>query len=426
MKILDLTKASTGKLFNYKKNLYIKKISIDTRTLKKGDVFVCLKNNRDGHLYIKEAIKKKASLIILEDESFIDKKSVYFKVDDCYQFLLDYATYIRNKKINIPLIAVTGSVGKTTTKDLITHLLKSKYNILSNELSQNNHLGIPITLSKINNKHNLIVLEVGMNHLGEIEKLSKIVKPNTAVITNIGTSHIGNLGSQKNILKAKLEILKGNDDMDLLVNENDKYLKKLKSVKFDFLIQDLEYNLEKTSFNILYNDKKYLVNLSFPAVNIIDNISLAVKCALLYNIKIEDIINSLCTFKMNNSRLNIIKKDSNIIIDDSYNASLESMKGLFKIIKNENYRKIFILGDVLEQGKYSKKTHLKIKKELKKINNKEVLTVGDEFKKLKFNSFENIELLKEFLKCKNYQNVLFVIKGSHSMNLFEVVKFLTD
>ncbi len=430
MTLKQLLKVSKGSIINEYKEVKIKKLSTDTRTMNSKDFFVALTGkNYNGHGFIKEAISKKASAIIIEEDIDISTNIPIIKVNNTYDFLIDYATYLREKYKKIPLIAITGSVGKTTTKDLISHILSDKYKVLFSSKSQNNHIGIPITLSKLNNTHDLIVLELGMNHLKEISKLSKIVKPDLAIITNIGTSHIGILKNKKNILKAKLEILDGMNNKKLLINNNDKYLKKLKNtIKHDeeLYINNLEQSLEKTTFDLTYKDNKYKCILNFPAIHLIDNILIAIKCGLMYDIEITDIVKLLKSFEMNENRLNIFKKENNVIIDDTYNASKESMIALFNIVKNEDVKNIFILADILETGKHTKKIHRSIKKELDKIENKEVITIGNNFKKLKYKNFNTIEEINNYLLNKKYENVIYAIKGSNAFNLKQVVNFLKN
>ena len=210
-----------GKYLNKGTKRKINEIKIDSRKINKNDVFIALKgSNFDGHDYVKDAIKSKASAIIVNRKIDIKTNVPIILVKDTYDSLIKIGTFFRNK-FDIPVIAVTGSCGKTTTKELIYTILSKKYKVLKSEKNYNNHIGIPLTLTKLSNEYDACVLEIGMNHFSEISKLSKMVKPNIGIITNIGTSHIGNLGSQKNILKAKMEILDGMKDGLLILNGKD-------------------------------------------------------------------------------------------------------------------------------------------------------------------------------------------------------------
>ena len=218
MKLSQINKIINGKINN---DISFNKIKVNSKEIQPGDLFLAINK---GHDYIDEAINNGAVAIISEKE--LDTPSI--KVDNSVITLGKIAHYIRNL-YNIPLIAITGSVGKTTTKELIYLVLSKKYKVLKSNKNQNNHIGLPLTLLNLNNTYDVIVTELGMNHFNEISYLSNICNPNYAVITNIGTAHIGNLGSKKNILKAKLEILDGMNEGYLIVNNDDKYLNKLKN-----------------------------------------------------------------------------------------------------------------------------------------------------------------------------------------------------
>ena len=213
MNLHDILKISNGEIINGDvKNININKIEIDSRKVEDNDLFICIKGrNNDGHNYINE-IKDKCSCIVVSSDVKIDTNTLIIKVEDTIIFMNELASEIRKKYSNIPLISITGSYGKTTTKELLSHVLSSKYNVLYTKGNFNNNIGIPTTLFNLNNNYNLIVLEMGMNHLNEISFLSKMYVPNLCIITNIGTSHIGYLKSKKNILKAKMEITDGLDN----------------------------------------------------------------------------------------------------------------------------------------------------------------------------------------------------------------------
>ena len=230
-KLSDIIEICKGRLINGDSNLVCSTYSIDTRTLTKGDVYIGIKGeNYDGGNFYKEALEKGATALIVNEDIPVDFQNYEnipcVKVKDTTTAIQTLAKDKRNK-YNIPVIAVTGSVGKTSTKDMISKVLSTKYNVLKTEGNYNNEIGMPLTILRLEN-HNCMVLELGMNHLKEISLLTNIARPTIAVITNIGTSHIGNLGSRENILKAKLEIIEGlsgsliiNNDNDLLHNFKD-------------------------------------------------------------------------------------------------------------------------------------------------------------------------------------------------------------
>lgn len=317
------------------------------------------------------------------------------------------------------------------TKELISLILETKYKVLKSEGNQNNHIGVPLTLMKLNNTYNVAVIEMGMNHRGEISKLSKISKPDISIITNIGTAHIGNLGSKRKIYKAKMEILDGMDRGTLIINGNDKYLRKTKSKKINIIktksIKSTQSNLTKTIFDINENSKDYKFILNIPGNHLIDNCLLAIEVGKQYGINLEDMQKIIKKYKPLGSRLNIIKKDDNIIIDDSYNSNFESVIGLINLLDDINKDKILILGDILELGKYSRKIHKKIGKIISSKNYKQVYYIGKYMyfahkrnKKSKwFKSAD--EFLKQDIK---FNNCVIAIKGSRGMHLEKIVQSL--
>ena len=207
LNIMDNIKDYIVKVYNIQEKT-INNIKIDSRNINENDLFIAIRGkNIDGHNYVLDAINRGASLIIVSEDISIKANTMIIKVNDTIEILGVLANSMINK-IKVPVIAVTGSNGKTTTKELIANLLATKYKVLKNKGNLNNHIGLPLTILEYQDE-DIIVLEMGMNHKGEIEKLTKICHPNIGVITNIGTAHIGNLGSKKNIYKAKLEILKG-------------------------------------------------------------------------------------------------------------------------------------------------------------------------------------------------------------------------
>ena len=383
MYLSEIIKVINGKS-SLDEDIKIKDIKTDTRKLNKGDIFIALKGkNYDGHEYVDEAIKKGAVACIVENK--INNKCIV--VGDTYQTLFDLGKYIRNK-YNIPLIAITGSNGKTTTKELLAHILSSKYNVLKNPDSKNNIIGVSDTLFKLDDSYEIIVMELGTNHLGEISELSRMCNPDVGIITNIGSSHLQYFKKRKNIFKEKLSIKDGMDTNNLVINGDDKYLKKLKYYKCglnknnDLKAYNIKQELDKIRFNI-YLDKEYKITFNNPGIHFINDILLAIKVSLDYGVKITKIIKRINSFKMTNKRMNIIKYNNNIIINDCYNASLESIKCGLDYLKFISDKKVIIIGDILELGKHSKKIHKKINKLLRRINNKEVYTVGNYNKYIK-------------------------------------------
>lgn len=440
MKVLDVLKITNGKLLrNFKPDLEVGEFQIDSRKLEENDVFICLKGEHtDGHLFISEAISKKASCILVqEDVPKIKCKIPIIQVEDTKLALHQLAKY--QKELYHPFtIAITGSVGKTTTKELISAILSRKYKVLKNSGSENGQLGLPLTLLKTKKDTEVLVTEMGMNHKGEIHKLSLLAKPDMAVITNIGTAHIGNLGSKKNIYHAKLEIVDGMPSGQIIVNGDDPFLRKnpkYKNLKWirvgegkynDLYCTKVRPTLHGTSFYLFYQGKYYTVYFPVPGEHLISNVLLAIEVGLQMDVPIEQIIDTLSEFTMLKGRMEVFSYSNEVtLISDCYNASYESILGSIRLLKNFQNEKLLIVGDVLELGKYSKKYHKKIGK-LLHLKNTKVLLVGKEFSilKNKFLHFLNNDLLWEYIIEHQllHDNQTILVKGSRNMHLESIVQ----
>ena len=368
----DLVSVSGGILIKGDNATLINSFSIDTRTLKKGEVYLGIKGSVvDGNTFYKEAITKGASGCILDkntsiDREFLKDKDVFILlVDDVILSLQQIATYKRSR-LNIPVVAITGSVGKTSTKDMVASVLSTKYKVLKTEGNLNNHLGLPLTIMKYLDE-DIMVLEMGMNNLGEISILSNIAKPTLSVITNIGTSHIGNLGSRENILKAKLEILEGMDKKVLIINNDNDLLHNLKingkiitygiNNKSDYNAYDIKYNLDNLTYKINLLESTEEIKINVPTESFVLNSLCALSIGMYYDIEVNKIKEGLETFKLSSNRMEIEKIKNITIIKDYYNASVDSINSTLSYLSNLKGRKIAVLGDMLELGNYSKSLH---------------------------------------------------------------------
>lgn len=433
MNVDELLKIIDGQFINEGQHKKINEFKIDSRNLKKGDVFIALIGpNNDGHNYIQEALNKKVAAVIVCKKVNAKSKIPIILVKDTYETLMKIGAFFRHK-YEIPVIGVTGSIGKTTTKELISDILSVKYRVLKNEKNYNNHIGIPLTLTKLNDHYDICVLEMGMNHLGEISRLSKMSKPNVGVITNIGTSHIGNLGSKKNILKAKMEIVDGMNGGLLVVNDMDKMLKHIKYsniLKCCLKEKPFDINVdEKVSFKLKINNVLYNFSYNNSNESLIMNFVLAIHIGLLFDVNIDDITEVISNFKFPKERMEIIELGSTKIINDCYNASLESVVGAINLLKQKTGKKMIILGDILELGKYTIKIHKRIEKELKKLKDIKVLLVGNHTKHIKGYNYQHFQTNQEiinYLNNVNLNDTTVLIKGSRGMHLEEVTKYLLE
>ena len=434
MNINELLTSTKGNLIN-NINLEEKynKIKINSKEVQKNDIFIAIiGENHDGHEYIDEAIKKGAKLIITQKQ--INTNIPYIIVKDTTKTLGDIAKYMVNK-YKPKTIAITGSVGKTTTKNILYNILKTKYNVLTNEKNYNNNIGVPLTIFNLNQNHEILLLELGMNHPKEISYLSNMINPNISAITNIGSSHIGYLKTKENILKAKLEILDGMKEKILFVNGDDNQLKNIKETRKsgfnknnDLIGYDINSNLYTSSFKIKYQNKEYKINTNLPR-HLLNDVLIAIDIALYLKIDIKDIISTLKNYKTENMRMDIIKdNNNNTIINDCYNSSFESLTGILKLLENEKQDKLLIIGDIKELGNKSKEIHESLTLYIDNIKNKEVFLVGNEVKYINIDAkyFEDYEEVLKYLKSKKTENKLILIKGSRAMKLENITNYFIN
>lgn len=462
MKIKEILEATKGTLIIGNIENECGNFCRDTRVIKKGDTYVGIKGiTFDGNKLWKEAIEKEASTIIIENIEFqkkeleeIKEKNI-IKVNNTVEAIGNIARYKREKYgEDFPIIGITGSVGKTSTKDIIANVISQKYNTLKTQGNKNNEIGLPFTIFDLSN-HEAAVIEMGMNHLGEISYLTKIAKPKIAVITNIGTSHIGNLGSRENILKAKLEILDGMEKKILVINNDNDLLHKFylenknnKDIEIHTYGIENESEIMAENIQIDENDSKFICNIDGESVEInvpvggihfIYNALCGVIVGKLLNLDSKQIKDGIETFKLTQKRMDIKKlKNDVIIINDSYNASFESMQASLKYLSGlKNERKIAVLGDMFELGEYSKELHQKVGEEVTKNNIDMLICTGKNAKYIveiakksmdnnNIYYFETKEEIVQFIKnsCKKGDAIL--IKASNGMKFFQIAEKLTE
>lgn len=449
--VKDIVELCEGKVLYGNESLKLSTFCIDTRKLVKGDVYVGICGERvDGNDFYKEAVDKGASCLILESEpkEMLQDVTVVI-VEDTLKCLQDLAR-IKRSMYDIPVIAVTGSVGKTSTKDIIYSVVSKKYNTHRTIGNYNNHLGVPLTILGLKSEHQALVVEMGMNHFGEISLLSNIAKPTISVITNIGTAHIGNLGSREGIRRAKLEILDGMVGTDLIVNGDDDMLVgvlgelknkyDVSSVSIDgestYKAVKLEEEVFSSKFDIEGGAKEILVNVGGRAYVYNSLVAYAVgKCL---DIDDEEIKRGIGEFKLSASRLEKkFTKKGTVLIDDTYNANYDSMKSSVELLgKVNDKRRIAILGDMLELGDYTNEMHTNMGDVVVNNNIDILITVGEYSKLISKKAIElgmnekNIYsfdkesdsylFLEEFLTNED----IVLLKGSHGLHLIGIVDYL--
>ena len=409
----------------------------DSREVKKGDTYLGIKGeNTNGSIYYEQALEKGAKVLILQDIEIPEdvqnkyKNRVIILVKNVIKAIQDIAKYKRENS-NVKVVGITGSVGKTSTKDIVASVLSQKYKVLKTQGNYNNEIGLPLTILSLKDE-DVMVLEMGMSAFGEMRLLTNIAKPDIAAITNIGTSHIGILGSRENILKAKLEILEGlKKDGKLVINNDNDLLHKWYNE--ENLINNIDtYGIENSS-----NYMAYKINLAENGSTYKINLNDAIAIGKALNISNEEIIKGISKFELTKRRMEILKtKNDIVIINDCYNASYDSMKAAIEYLATLRNRKITILGDMLELGKFSKELHEKVGKEVAKNKIDILITIGLESENIalgaeksgmdkatiyKFRCKEDaMEKIKNIVK----KGDAILIKASNAMKFDEITKEL--
>jgi len=417
--------------------------SIDSRTIKKGEAFFALKGKfQDGHNFIKEAVEQGATLIVSEKifPFFKSLNCCIFLVKSTYQALENTLSYLR-RKINPQVIAITGSVGKSTTKEMLAYILEEKFEILKTEKTENNLLGISKTFFNLKGEK-LVVAELGTNSKGEIKKLTKIISPDIGIITFIKPVHLQGFKNLKEIFEEKISLIKNSSLKYALLNREDRWLRKvnLKKQIFWFGFSKKSHLYGKfskrttTSSEFLINDR-YPLRLLTPFPFYIFNALASLLCATVLGIKLEEAVRRLSSFKgFLPQRMQKIKKKGVIFVNDSYNSNPFSLKEALRSLNFYSLPKIAILGDMWELGKRSSYYHSLLAKPIIESNFDYVLSLGNfslylnnRLKNLgykaayHFNSHQEIaEFLRKIVKRRKY---LVFVKGSRIMRMEKVIEY---
>lgn len=440
-------------------NLQISAVVTDSRKLCPNSLFVALRGERfDGHNFAQQALKGGAVCCVVDRDFNCEGLNAYIAVDNTQKALEEMAAFYR-RQMSIPVVAITGSVGKTSTKDMVYCVLKRQYNALRTEGNFNNAIGLPLTVFNLKKEHEIAVLEMGMSSFGEISLLTHIAAPETALITNIGFSHIEHLGSQENILKAKLEILEGlSADGTVILNGDDPFLWGLEGTlpyetifygienkNCDISAFDIKKYSTKSEFSVSVDGETFHIVLNAAGTHHIYNALAGILTGLKYNIPMPEIIAGIADFVPGGMRQKIEPTKSYVLIRDCYNASPTSMKSGLEVLavtkpKNEDgpYRRVAILGDMLELGSYAESSHRAVGALAADFGVDCLIAVGENAKFVAEGAIENgfcsseIYVFYNNITAKEHINEILkpndviLLKGSRGMRLEELADFIAE
>lgn len=446
LNVNDIVKATNGKLICGDGGFEISEIITDSRKAGSNMLFVPIAGeNNDGHDFIGSAFEKGADAVITHrDIPAVSGKNI-IRVADTRIALGDIAAYYK-EKYNLPTVAVTGSVGKTTTKDMLSAVLAMKYNTLKTQGNYNNDIGLPLTVFRLSEKHEMAVLEMGMSAKGEIRYLAEIAKPDVAVITNIGMSHIEKLGSQENIYLAKMEVCEDfTQDNLLILNGDDKFLVRktdkcrcltygIENKDCDIVAENIEnMGIDGTKFTAKINGKDEEFYIRVPGVHNIYNALAAILCGIHFGVNIRDIKDGIREFQPTNMRMEVKNTGGITVIDDCYNASPDSIRAALRVLCDlSTNRKIAVLGDVLEMGGFAEKELYELGTEIYGVDM--LVTVGEVAKFIaKGAIFAGMENVVSFTKNDDAIDFLLekiedgdgvLVKASRGMHFEEITNAL--
>ena len=412
-------------------------ISTDSRKLEEGALFFALSGpNFDGNQFAEQALKKGALGVVIDNPNLTIKGKNVILVENTLNTLQDLATFHR-QKLGTPLIALTGSNGKTTTKELIRALLTSKYNVLATQGNLNNHIGVPLTLLKLKSHHEIGIIEMGANHSGEIAALSEIAKPNWGFITNFGKAHLEGFGSMEGVIYAKSELYKYliSNNQNILINLDDsEQIKQTQGYKVSSFGQTGKANFQWE--NLESNEegiKIYFQNQSFQSklygTYNLSNLAAALAFGTLFEVAKNEMQKALSKFESKNNRSQIIKIQNTEYILDAYNANPTSMiAALESFDKKKSLNKVVILGDMMELGSSSVKEHEHILNLSLRLSFEKIIIIGAHFKSSiledeRILKFKNLDTFRKTINHSNWNYDHVLIKGSRALKLEGLIPF---
>ncbi len=422
------------KIYKLYKTAYT--VTTDSRTITQGCVFVALKGEHfDGNDFALNVAEEGIAACVIADRKDLPQHERLFVVEDSLKALQELANYHR-KQLDTPIIGITGTNGKTTTKELVSAVLAKKYNILFTQGNFNNQLGVPLTLLRIKPDTELAVIEMGASHPGDINELTGIGEPNYGMITNIGRAHLRDFGGYEGVIKTKNEMYqyiaahKGllfvNKDNELLMDLSKSINKVTYGTSNDADIQGKLLSANPY-LSVEWNGKK--IDTQLVGDYNFENVMAAICIGTYFNVAANDIVEALSSYRPTNNRSQVIETARNRVVMDAYNANPTSMshsiKNFRNICKSDN---LLILGDMRELGNESEQEHKNILELLKELRFENVYLVGEEFQRVaknsKFSTFINVEELAQYLQQHPVSGRDILVKGSNSIHLNKIIDSL--
>ncbi len=453
----DFAKLRSVEIFNREclKGVRITGVSTDSRTMKPGNVFVALRGEKfDGHRFVSDVVERGAAVVVVDSawwkgnsSTVKEKASVLVVVPDTTKALGELANKYR-KKFSIPFIGIGGSNGKTTTKEIVSSVLKTKFNVLSTEGNLNNHIGVPQMLFRLTPTHDVAVLELGTNHFGELKYLCKVVEPTHALITNIGREHLEFFGDEAGVAKEEMELYRSVAKKGIaFINLDDPYLAKASKKVGDKVTYGLGSSAHVRGMNVTTSalgqasfglslrgkKKKRTVHLRVAGLHNVSNALAATAIGLTFKVPENKILHALQQWTAHSKRMEIVKRNSITILNDTYNANPDSVVAALKTLQSMKVagKKIVVLGDMLELGAKAEHEHAKIGLEVSNLEFEYLLTVGalsrftHEASKLAFaEHFDSQEALVASLKSQLAPGDAVLVKGSRGSAMEKIVEQL--
>lgn len=450
--VSDVLQAVGGRLLCGEPNGTVLSVTTDSRNASNGALFVAISGEKaDGHAFVEKAFEQGAVCALVEKKTDCRLPKPVILVDNTIRAMGALA-YTVMERISVPTVGITGSVGKTTTRDMTHAVLSAEFRTLKNDNNFNNEIGVPLTVFKADEAVRAAVIEMGMDNFGEIDRLSAIVRPNAAIVTNIGMSHIERLGSRENIYKAKSEMFAHTkQDGVVILNGDDKILMAHKheisqrvitvgvqNTAADFVASDIQAKEDGVSFRFSGAGHEFSVALPIPGEHNVSDALLASAAGIYFGIPDEKIAEALQNFSLTGMRMDIIRCGGITVINDCYNAAPASVSAALSVLSKRRDRKVAVLGDIAALGAYSYHAHRDLGAEVVKNGVDLLITVGENARFIAEGAFENgmdsmnilsvdtVDELYPRLSSVVKENDVVLVKASRVMGLERVTEFLKN